>query len=283
METKKSVNTEFRFHNVGQGLFYSGEIERSGSYLRFVYDCGSETTKMISNAVETFKQSIKDSEIDMLVISHFHEDHVSGLEELFNSFTIKNVILPYFTPIERLLIALRNVGMPLWYYEFLSDPVEYLVEKGVERVVVLGGRHGRNEEYPQRPPQSPEGENSKLNFKLPEGKVLKNKIINNEWNWRRYIKDKKLWIRTHHGHVDGIGLWIFRFFNYQVPLHSLSDFQDCIESLNLSPNANSIKNAIKHGDARKKLKKCYDIIARGLKYNLNNTSLVMYHGPIRPR
>ncbi len=149
---------DFIYHNVGQGLFYSGEIKlQNNTTFRFIYDCGSENTRLVNTSIRRFKQDLRDDdEIDSLIISHLHSDHVSGLNELFNNFVIKDVILPYFPPIERLLIALRRINMPLWYYEFLSDPVRYLIEKGVERVIIVGGEEGGEESTPpEEIPPSP--------------------------------------------------------------------------------------------------------------------------------
>ena len=34
------MNTEFEFHSVGQGLFYSGCVGEDSNAFCFVYDCG---------------------------------------------------------------------------------------------------------------------------------------------------------------------------------------------------------------------------------------------------
>jgi len=39
-------NAIFTFHNVGQGLFYSGKIEN----FNFIYDCGSENTTWLKKS-----------------------------------------------------------------------------------------------------------------------------------------------------------------------------------------------------------------------------------------
>jgi hypothetical protein len=45
------MNT-FKFHSVGQGLFYTGSIADGG--LNFVYDCGTESSQeFINKAVDT--------------------------------------------------------------------------------------------------------------------------------------------------------------------------------------------------------------------------------------
>ena len=73
--------SKFKLCNVGQGLFYIGDIgyEDEKSF-RFIYDCGAEKVSNIKNAIDDYiDESII---IDMLVISHFDKDHISGLELL---------------------------------------------------------------------------------------------------------------------------------------------------------------------------------------------------------
>jgi glyoxylase-like metal-dependent hydrolase (beta-lactamase superfamily II) len=79
-------NAEFTFHNVGQGLFYTGEISSNKSIFRFVYDCGQDNSnKNVCSAVDAFHSRVMDGDIgnekpliNLLIISHFHYDHVSG-------------------------------------------------------------------------------------------------------------------------------------------------------------------------------------------------------------
>ncbi len=296
MNETKHAEAEFVYHNVGQGLFYSGEIKPQNqknvnignNTFRFVYDCGSENRHLVNTSVHRHKQDVEDDKIDLLVISHLHSDHVSGLEELFENFKIKDVILPYLTPIGRLLIALRKTNMPQWYYEFLSDPVSYLMEKGVNRVIIIGGKGG-NEKPPfpeDIPPYNPEGE--PLNFdKLPDDEKLKEEIGKHDKNWKEYIKEKKLLIKNHNGYILAQNLWLFRFFNYSITSLSLKEFHSCMLKTRLLPlfidqDDEYIKLLIKDKEKFrfKNLKKCYNNIKKQLKNDFNNTSLVLYHGPV---
>ena len=72
--------SKFKLCNAGQGLFYIGEIDRSkGEKFKFIYDCGGNN---ISGAIN--QHITKGEVIDMLVISHFDDDHINGLPDLFN-------------------------------------------------------------------------------------------------------------------------------------------------------------------------------------------------------
>ena len=74
------------FHSVGQGAFYTEEF-RSVARPRFttVYDCGTETAEgnmdiPLNQQIRDFKFRLRNKEIDLLFISHFHGDHVNGLD-----------------------------------------------------------------------------------------------------------------------------------------------------------------------------------------------------------
>jgi hypothetical protein len=89
---------ERRFHAVGQGAFYSEvhfyHYEPNNQIFTVVYDCGSMTdSKLIPKRIkEDFNQpnvSEKDKlAVDILFISHFHEDHINGCKYLAPSLVI---------------------------------------------------------------------------------------------------------------------------------------------------------------------------------------------------
>ena len=89
---------KFKFHPVGQGLFYTGSLD-NGRYI-FVYDCGTEGGKhYLNNAIDGYVNELKynshNQSIDFVVISHLHADHFNGLYELSQKAHINKVYLPY--------------------------------------------------------------------------------------------------------------------------------------------------------------------------------------------
>lgn len=138
-----------RFHAVGQGCFYSGEIfcTPNGEPLRLVYDCGSETAgDALEREVDLLHQIIHDAKLDVLVLSHLDADHVNGLTLLLdNGLTARNVFLPYLTPAQR-AIAAAGAGDEADpnYFELLADPVGFLEGRGVENIIFVSG--GEDEE-----------------------------------------------------------------------------------------------------------------------------------------
>lgn len=85
-------------HPVGQGAFYT-EVFSYGDENNFtvVYDCGTETdtkdlTIPLEQQVDDFKKGIK--QIDLLFISHFHKDHISGLVRLIDGIKVCKTVIP---------------------------------------------------------------------------------------------------------------------------------------------------------------------------------------------
>ena len=98
--------SKFKLCNAGQGLFYIGEIDRSkGEKFKFIYDCGGNN---ISGAIN--QHITKGEVIDMLVISHFDDDHINGLPDLFNKVDkIKKIFIPYYRGIEDYLLLMAYI------------------------------------------------------------------------------------------------------------------------------------------------------------------------------
>lgn len=100
------LNIESTYHNAGQGLFYSinGRERVGGREFTVVYDCGSTTIKQIKKAIKGFEEKTERKTIDILVISHFHKDHINGLRELISRNKIIEIIIPYLHPVERIIV-----------------------------------------------------------------------------------------------------------------------------------------------------------------------------------
>ena len=287
MGKRISANGIFVFHQAGQGLFYSGTISlESPRNVRFdfVYDCGSTNRQVIKRAIFNYKQTVLlNNHIDMLVISHLHKDHVSGLDKLLEDTQVDYVFLPYLSPPERLILALMYQNMPSWYYEFLHDPVIYLLERNVEKVVLFGSGGEEEEGGPPptnispRPPK--EEKEEKLLIKLRDEPDAR-RIFENEGSqdiYTQYIREGRLIVKAHRGYVVALGIWVFRFFNYKIPTASINNLYYCTQ--NILSNIR-IKDAIRQKDSRKILKNCYERTKSSLDRDLNNTSLAVYHMPV---
>lgn len=91
------------FHSIGQGAFYT-EVFKG---LNVVYDCGSSTD--INILIKEIKATFDEKEkIDLLFISHFHEDHINGIDFLLDYCDIKYVLLPLQQEIDKVYTLIDN-------------------------------------------------------------------------------------------------------------------------------------------------------------------------------
>jgi len=272
-QKKRVFATDFIFHNVGEGLFYTGQIDD----FNFVYDCGAQriNRKHLNLAIGDYvRQELKAPRIDLLIISHLHDDHTYGLDALLNYVSVDTVILPYLSPVERLAVALKKINLSSWFYDFLTDPVAFLIERGINRVVLVGGR----EPYPPEPTfrnvERFENAERKLDWsEMPEDEDLKREIIGMEQQLQRFLNLGKLYVKSHRGHLKAKGVWSFRFFNCKVDDSKLNAFIKCVKPI---VRNNRLVDVIKSKPWLKKLKKCYQLLPG----DFNDTSLLVYHGLI---
>ena len=90
------------FHPIGQGAFYTERIIESTNkgdknLFSVVYDCGTLTSTCDLNAIidDEFDQ---DDVIDALFISHFHIDHISGIDHMLKRCDVRRIYVPVMTP-----------------------------------------------------------------------------------------------------------------------------------------------------------------------------------------
>ncbi|MGL4902776.1 MAG: MBL fold metallo-hydrolase [Cetobacterium sp.] len=80
------IVAERSVYPVGHGGFHG---EKIGEDFHFIFDCGSKNQKNLNDLIEKNYKDI--TEIDLLVISHFHEDHYNGLSKLSEGRRIKKI------------------------------------------------------------------------------------------------------------------------------------------------------------------------------------------------
>ena len=273
-----TFTADFDFNNVGQGLFYTGKV----ACFNFIYDCGSTNRSILNSIVINYKKhNLTIPRLDLLILSHLHDDHIAGLNTLFKrpKVSVDTVVLPYLSPIERLMIALINVRLPLWFYKFWADPVHFLIEKGVKRVLLLGGSEA-NPPDDLRPERRLENEEERLDIsEMPDDDLLLNEVIEKDGQWKKFLAQRKLLTKSHNGYMYlqvPRGIWIFRFFNCRVKDSKMNRFNRCVKQMTKGVSLTTI---IQNRSKLQQLKKCY----RKLQKNFNDTSVVVYHAPIMSR
>lgn len=90
---------------VGHGAFYTECLypnKDKNHRVTIVYDCGAKNKETIIKEIDKYLDYLSSDgncskTIDCLVISHFHNDHVNGLQYILKNADVKYLILPQFS------------------------------------------------------------------------------------------------------------------------------------------------------------------------------------------
>ena len=237
--------SKFKLCNAGQGLFYIGEIDRSkGEKFKFIYDCGGNN---ISGAIN--QHITKGEVIDMLVISHFDDDHINGLPDLFNKVDkIKKIFIPYYRGIEEYLLLMAYIYGNGATFDKVDEIVLVNSSEGVE------DEQDFNEIITEEVPDI-----NRYNLPNVKAGIIRNKVLSVEKRW------------------------IFKFYNARISTDIntvISDINNLISNNNRKDLEELLKlnlNAAKVG-----LRTIYSNYCSS-KYNnskQNQSSLCLYHAPM---
>lgn len=134
---------------VGQGSFHTGFVRARSRAVPYVYDCGTQPRYLadLAREVDIAVDRLR-GQVDLLYLSHFHFDHVSGVEQLLNGASVQRVVLPLTPAADRLIAlaaALRNEErspVPDWYVELVASPLDYFGSRGLEVTEVMPDNAG---------------------------------------------------------------------------------------------------------------------------------------------
>jgi len=134
-------------HGVGQGLFSSGVLTVGSSRFAWVHDCGSSSTGGAALIARGHRRLDRElplqgarRRLDLLAVSHFDQDHISGIADLVGRYEIGAVLLPYSPLWQRLVAGFEEGGDPD-LMRFCIDPVAYLTSidgARIERIILVG-------------------------------------------------------------------------------------------------------------------------------------------------
>lgn len=127
---------------VGEGFFHSGWTsvdERKDLAVVHVFDCGAQRKFQAAPEREITEFRLRHKHLDLLFISHFHFDHVSGLERLLSGQPARHIIAPLLPPEQRILVlaqalsdGLGPADWPDWYPRLIANPRAVLAELSPE-------------------------------------------------------------------------------------------------------------------------------------------------------
>jgi len=149
---------EFIFHPIGQGCFYTGELFNDKEMMfSFVYDCGTNSEQSyIRDAVADWPVKSDGQKINVCMISHFHNDHTSGIPQLLKNTRCDRLVIPYYDPFQRLMVYLESGYDDDEYRRMMQDPYGYFTGEGFDIgqiIVVRGG--GAETNIQERNPKAP--------------------------------------------------------------------------------------------------------------------------------
>ncbi len=161
---------EYTFFPVGQGLFSCGKLytDKNKKPFVWIYDCG--TLKGDEDKLTTAIDELNDiDEFDLVVISHFHTDHINGLKKLLANKPIKKLMMPFLTDEQKGIAFIKSFfywheQQSKYYYindnlfeefeEFLYNPLNFIeknktFDNSLELNLVLQSELSKNIRVPE--------------------------------------------------------------------------------------------------------------------------------------
>lgn len=285
------MKTKFSYHffPVGQGLFSAGKIYRldsSGSEFHWVYDCGTSSSQKLIDAglTELSNWAGKPRTIDLLALSHFDRDHISGVVRLLGKFKVRTLMLPYMYLPQRLLLAMEeeldDPDEPL--SAFFLDPVTYLLSlDGVDIDEILFVPPSGNEgpAYPPEVNSPTDGpDRSATQQGVPEWLSQRDdaqSLIDATTNNGKSTRVSFLQPGTRYG--KGPKEWEFIPYNDDPPTPIDDDFVKAVESKRNALLSSKYKK--ERDTALAELKGVYDDLFGKSPKRRNMISLFLYVGP----
>jgi len=146
----------YQFRPVGQGCFFTGIYTKNSRHVfNFVYDCGTDTGgSYLNDEINRFKSEIsiggKKSVIDLLMISHFDDDHVIGVLELLKDVKCRYLIMPFLSVYERLAVFSKGGPKSEMHKGFLRNPQTFIINNqfNIDNIIFIDGGNTNNEGIP---------------------------------------------------------------------------------------------------------------------------------------
>lgn len=144
-------------------MFVTGIIvDKERVRFSWVYDCGSKRQKAMAAALHDIANwNLWPDPVGMVVLSHFDDDHVNGLEALLKKRRVNCLVLPYSEWQHRVReVAIGGLkGSSPSTAQMQLDPVGWLESRElitrVERLLLIRGGQDREPLSPDRPDSRP--------------------------------------------------------------------------------------------------------------------------------
>jgi hypothetical protein len=296
--TIRKFEAQLHFHPVGQGLYASGHLlskigGSSQPFFRWVYDCGTissntlvhNTTKLLS----TTGTSAAKPRLNLVVVSHFDKDHISGLVNLLLHFHVDVLLIPYLAPWQRAAIVFgRGRYVSKRDRAFILDPIGTIAQmKGIQvgRVVwaAAGNQDSRSSNDNDNDPGSPDSPGNPEAREEPPILTIDEGDPGDEWQTWELSRDSlggigKVSMLRPGGRLYIRGIWEFVPYQDATVLRQPDASFLADASAKLAWLLKAPCEAFK-GDVLKRLKELYEARFIGNKQR-NIISLFMYAGSL---
>ena len=269
------LRAECQFAKAGQGLFYNGIIVnkngRKPDIFSFVYDCGtSGASEVLNDSVDAYRNIVK-NKLDLLFISHLHQDHISHIPRLIDRVGVDIVFLPDIIPEIRLFLAsgFGEVELNSELIYLYSDPVGYFIAHGARCVVLMMGEGESSTEGRENRTEDNKETYNGITIQTLGGKLEKEskgnvKIIKCSGMAQVVIPTVS---------------WEFRIINMNFESYKKFDFIKQIQEI-LEKNNNDFFSILTNKKELQQLRGIYKKCFGDINKNINETSVIVHSYPI---
>ncbi|MCD2168296.1 hypothetical protein LPW41_01145 [Microbacterium sp. JC 701] len=270
---------------VGNGFFHSGQVATPATAINYVYDCGAldRTANQASLRREVLVSTERENSIQLLFISHFDFDHVSGLPTLAATATIDRFFIPLVPAGERLLSFAANLtagngdASPViesFYEDLIIDPAQALANltaNQAERAAIVTVEPTTSADVPlkDRVTDAPEG-------------LTRDEVAGAQIDAGLGLDFEPIRVTAS---AQGAVVWEWVTFVSQRALDAVPAFVNALIRRKLIAGADDLGKPAKVEDLvrnhQRLLTDAYDEAVRtvGSSFNKNLTSLMLYSGP----
>lgn len=165
-------------HPVGQGGFYTETLSNGTQEATFVYDCGGfdNAKSKMAKYLDSFLPKVKPKkQIEAVFISHFHTDHINGLQYFLENAEVKYLFLPQLT---------EEVMMEAMVYNYYTTKQSNEVNNFLIKLYRGEAQFGP-EERPTKIIQVDYSNDSRVPEEFDEGIFSENVLKLRAWNWNQ--------------------------------------------------------------------------------------------------
>lgn len=257
-------------HPIGQGGFYTETLSNGHQTKTFVYDCGGFNHKQ--SAMKKYLESYLEpksgkKEIEAVFISHFHADHMNGLQYLLDQSKVKYLILPQLT---------EDVLIEAFVYNYCQTGTYNRVNRFIEYLNEVSKFEDGEGQRP-RIIQVAEANDSLL----PEdfnSEIFDNEVFGLEaWDWRQNTRmDLASLSIVPSSTILHCGKWLYIPFNSTVELRKRKELRRKLEeAFGENITINNIAELLKKKEG---VQKCKEIYNKVFDNKHNGYSMTLFSG-----